>query len=130
MTLMSMLSGEGPETFKLGVAVAPVSDWRLYDTIYTERYMSTPQNNPLGYKKGAPTHYAHRLRKNQKLLIMHGDFDDNVHFQNTVQMINALHVANKQFDLMMYPGKNHSITGGHIRLNLFTKATDYIKANL
>ena len=130
MTLMSMLSGEGPETFKLGVAVAPVSDWRLYDTIYTERYMSTPQNNPLGYKKGAPTHYAHRLGKKQKLLIMHGDFDDNVHFQNTVQMINALQVANKQFDLMMYPGKNHSISGGHIRLNLFTKATDYIKANL
>ncbi len=130
MTLMSMLSGEGPETFKLGVAVAPVSDWRLYDTIYTERYMSTPQNNPVGYKKGAPTHYAHRLGKTQKLLIMHGDFDDNVHFQNTVQMINALQVANKQFDLMVYPGKNHSISGGHIRLNLFTKATDYIKANL
>lgn len=130
MTLMSMLYGEGPDTFKMGVSVAPVSDWRLYDTIYTERYMSTPQKNPEGYKAGSPTSYASNLKASQKLLIMHGDFDDNVHFQNSIQMIDALQAANKQFDFMPYPGKNHSIVGGHTRLNLFTKATMFIKDNL
>ena len=130
MTLMAMLYGDGPDTFKLGVSVAPVTDWRLYDTIYTERYMSTPQKNEEGYEKGAPQTYADRLADHQKLLIIHGDFDDNVHFQNAVQMVDALQAANKQFDLMMYPGRNHGIFGGTTRLNLFTKATEYIKANL
>ena len=130
MTLMAMLYGDGPETFKLGVSVAPVTDWRLYDTIYTERYMSTPQKNEDGYKAGAPQTYADRLKDHQKLLIIHGDFDDNVHFQNTVQMIDALQAANKQFDMMMYPGRTHGISGDKTRLNLFTKATDYIKENL
>jgi len=130
MTLMSMLYGDGPKTFKLGVSVAPVTDWRLYDTIYTERYMSTPQSNPEGYNRGATTRYAQNLADHQKLLIIHGDFDDNVHFQNSIQMIDALQAANKQFDLMVYPGKNHSIAGGNTRLNLFTKATLYIKENL
>ena len=92
--------------------------------------MSTPQKNEEGYEKGAPQTYADRLRDHQKLLIIHGDFDDNVHFQNAVQMVDALQRANKQFDLMMYPGRNHGIFGGTTRLNLFTKATDYIKANL
>ncbi len=130
MTLMGMLYGDGPDTFKLGVSVAPVTDWRLYDTIYTERYMSTPQKNEAGYKKGAPLTYADRLQDHQKLLIIHGDFDDNVHFQNTVQMVDALQRANKQFGMMMYPGRNHGIFGGSTRLNLFKKATEYIKAHL
>ena len=130
MTLMSMLYDDGPDTFKLGVSVAPVTDWRLYDTIYTERYMSTPQKNEAGYEKGAPQTYADRLKAHQKLLIIHGDFDDNVHFQNTVQMVDALQKANKQFDMMMYPGRNHGIFGGSTRLNLFKKATEYIEANL
>lgn len=130
MTLMSMLYGDGPNTFKLGVSVAPVTDWRLYDTIYTERYMSTPQKNEEGYRVGAPQTYADRLQDHQRLLIIHGDFDDNVHFQQSVQMVNALQAANKQFDMMMYPGRNHGIFGGSTRLNLFTKATNYIKENL
>lgn len=130
MTLMSMLYGEGPETFKLGVSVAPVTSWRLYDTIYTERYMSTPQRNETGYERTAPLAYADNLRDDQRLLIIHGDFDDNVHFQNAVQMIDALQAANKQFDFMMYPGKNHGIFGGTTRLNLFRKATDFIARNL
>ncbi|MFQ5569056.1 MAG: S9 family peptidase [Rhodothermales bacterium] len=130
MTLMAMLYGDGPDTFKLGVSVAPVTDWRLYDTIYTERYMSTPQKNPDGYEAGAPQHYADRMKDHQKLLIIHGDFDDNVHFQNAVQMADALQAANKQFEFMMYPGRNHGIFGGTTRLHVFTLATNFIKENL
>ena len=130
LTLMSMLTGDGPETFKLGVAVAPVTDWKQYDTIYTERYMSTPQRNPEGYAKSAPLAYADRLRAEQELLIVHGDLDDNVHFQNAVQMIDALQDAEKQFDMMMYPGRDHGISGGRTRLHVFTLITDYIEENL
>lgn len=130
MTLLSMLYDEGPDTFKLGVSVAPVTDWRLYDTIYTERYMSTPQKNEEGYTLGAPQQYADRMQDDQKLLIIHGDFDDNVHFQNAVQMADALQAANKQFEFMMYPGRNHGIYGGTTRLHLFTLATNFIRENL
>lgn len=130
MTLMSMLYGEGPGTFELGISVAPVTSWRQYDTIYTERYMSTPQHNERGYRNSAPVTWADRLRDNQDLLIIHGDLDDNVHFQNTVQMVDALQQAGKQFDLMMYPGRNHGIYGGMTRLHLYTLITDYIADNL
>jgi dipeptidyl-peptidase-4 len=130
MTLMALLYGDGPQTFKVGVAVAPVTDWRLYDTIYTERYMSTPQQNADGYRDTAPLTFADRLSARQKLLLIHGDFDDNVHFQQSVQLANKLQQANKPFDFMMYPGKNHGIFGGKTRLHLFTKATEYLKANL
>jgi dipeptidyl-peptidase-4 len=130
MTLLSMLYDAGPETFTLGIAVAPVTDWRQYDTIYTERYLSTPQRNPEGYDRGAPVHYADRLRDDQALLIVHGDLDDNVHFQNAIQIVDALQEANKQFDFMVYPGRNHSIAGGNARLHLYTLMTDFIKENL
>ena len=130
MTLMSMLSGEGPETFAVGIAVAPVTDWRLYDTIYTERFMSTPVSNPKGYELGAPLTYADRLREEQSLLIVHGDLDDNVHFQQTLQMVDRLQAANKQFDMMMYPGRNHSIYGDTTRLHLYTLMTDYLVGHL
>ena len=130
MTLMSMLSGDGPDTFKLGVSVAPVTDWRQYDTIYTERYMSTPQRNPEGYKAGAPVTYADRMSPEQELLIVHGDLDDNVHLQNAIQMADALQEAGKQFEMMVYPGKNHGISGGQTRLHLFTLMTDFIEENL
>lgn len=130
MTLMSLLVNDGPSTFSLGVSVAPVTDWRQYDTIYTERYMSTPQANPDGYRITSPVTYADRLSPRQDLLIVHGDADDNVHFQNAVQMVDALIGANKQFDFMMYPGRNHGIYGGTTRLHLFTMITDYIAENL
>lgn len=130
LTLMSMLSGDGPDTFKLGVSVAPVTDWRQYDTIYTERYMSTPQRNPEGYRAGAPVTYADRMSPEQDLLIVHGDLDDNVHLQNAIQMIDALQEAGKQFEMMVYPGRNHSIYGGRTRLHLFTLMTDFIEENL
>ncbi|MEM8488133.1 MAG: S9 family peptidase [Bacteroidota bacterium] len=130
MTLMSMMAGEGAETFKFGASVAPVTDWGLYDTIYTERYMSTPQSNPDGYKLGAPLNYAANLGDHQRLIIVHGDFDDNVHFQNAAQMANELQAANKQFEFMMYPGRNHGIYGGKTRLHLHTMMTRFIREAL
>ncbi|MFB6231317.1 MAG: S9 family peptidase [Salinibacter sp.] len=130
MTLLSMLREEGPSTFDTGLSIAPVTDWRLYDTIYTERYMSTPQRNEDGYEKGAPLAYADRLRADQSLLMVHGDDDDNVHFQNSVQMVNQLQEANKQFQFMMYPTHEHGLAGGKTRLNLFTMLTDTITEHL
>jgi len=129
MTLMSMMSGDGPSTFKWGVSVAPVTHWKQYDTIYTERYMSTPQLNPEGYEAGSPLSYVQNLADHQNLLLVHGDMDDNVHFQNSVQLIDALQVADKQFELMIYPGKNHGIYGGLTRLNLHKKITNFIADN-
>ena len=130
MTLMAMLTGEGNDTFATGMSVAPVTDWRFYDTIYTERYMSTPQANAEGYEQGAPLNYADRLRADQDLFIVHGDYDDNVHFQNSVQMVNQLQSANKQFRFMMYPKRNHGIYGGTTRLHLFTALTNFIEESL
>jgi len=130
LTLLSMLYGEGPETFAAGVAVAPVTNWRYYDTIYTERYLSTPQKNPEGYDRGSPVTYAANLRDDQALLLVHGDADDNVHVQNTVVMADALIAAGKQFELMIYPGRNHSIAGGNTRLHLYTMLTDFFREHL
>lgn len=130
LTLMAMLYGDGPQVFRVGVSVAPVTDWRLYDTIYTERYMSTPQQNPEGYRLGAPLSYADRLTERQRLLLIHGDLDDNVHFQNAALMVDALQQAGKQFAFMMYPGRNHGIYGGNTRLHLFTLITRFLEENL
>jgi len=130
LTLLAMTYGEGPETFSTGIAVAPVTSWRQYDTIYTERYLSTPQLNAEGYDKGSPTTYADRLADDQHLLIVHGSSDDNVHVQNTMAMVDALQAANKQFDLMIYPGRNHGIYGGNTRLHLYTMLTRYVAENL
>jgi len=130
MTLLSVLKDEGPSTFDTGVSVAPVTDWRLYDTIYTERYMSTPQRNQDGYEDGAPQTYADQLQDDQHLLMVHGDDDDNVHFQNSVQMVNQLQAANKQFRFMMYPTREHGIAGGTTRLHLFTMITNMITEHL
>ena len=130
LTLLALTYDEGPETFHMGMAVAPVTSWRQYDTIYTERYLSTPQKNPEGYDLGSPTTYADRLRDDQHLLIVHGDADDNVHVQNTMQMVDALQAANKPFDMMLYPGRNHGIYGGMTRLHLYTLLTRYVAENL
>ena len=132
-TLMSMFKYNGPETIKLGVAVAPVTDHRLYDTIYTERFMSTPQRNPEGYAEGTPNNFVNRMQDHQRLLIIQGDLDDNVHFQNTVHLISALQRANKHFQLMIYPGGNHGMSGTgnpFVYLHLFTTMTDFIVENL
>ncbi len=116
------------DLFKMGIAVAPVTNWRFYDTIYTERFMRTPQENPEGYDHNSPIHFADLLKG--KYLLIHGMADDNVHFQNAVEMTDALIKANKQFDSFAYPNKNHGIYGGTTRLHLYTLMSNYIKNNL
>lgn len=119
---------KGNDTFEMAIAVAPVTSWRFYDTIYTERFMRTPRENPSGYDENSPFNYPELLKG--KYLLVHGSADDNVHVQNTMRMVEALVQANKQFDWAIYPDKNHSIFGGNTRLHLYTKMTDFIKENL
>jgi dipeptidyl-peptidase-4 len=119
---------KGNDTFETAIAVAPVTSWRFYDTIYTERFMRTPAENPSGYDDNSPFNYPELLEG--KYLLIHGSGDDNVHVQNTMRMIEALVQANKQFDWGIYPDKNHGISGGNTRIHLFTKMTNFIKENL
>lgn len=119
---------KGADTFKMAVAVAPVTNWRFYDSIYTERYMQTPQENPSGYDDNSPINHVDKLKG--KFLLIHGSGDDNVHVQNSMQMMEALIQANKQFDSQIYPDKNHGIFGGKTRIQLFNKITNFIKENL
>lgn len=126
MTSLAMTKGEG--LFKMGIAVAPVTNWRYYDNIYTERFMRTPQENPNGYDENSPIHFVDQLSGNY--LLIHGSGDDNVHYQNTMEMVNALVKANKQFDLFIYPNKNHGIYGGNTRNHLFQLMFDYTLKNL
>jgi dipeptidyl-peptidase-4 len=119
---------KGNDVFKMAIAVAPVTSWRFYDTIYTERYMRTPQENPSGYDENSPINHVRKLKG--AYLLIHGSGDDNVHVQNTMRMIEALVQANKQFDWAIYPDKNHGIYGGNTRLQLYTKMTNFIKDNL
>lgn len=119
---------KGADVFKMAVAVAPVTSWRFYDSIYTERYLQTPQENPSGYDDNSPINHVNKLKG--KFLLIHGSADDNVHVQNSMQMMEALIQANKQFDSQIYPDKNHGIYGGKTRIQLFTKITNFIKENL
>ncbi|NHF61522.1 S9 family peptidase [Flavobacteriaceae bacterium TP-CH-4] len=119
---------KGNDTFEMAIAVAPVTSWRFYDTIYTERFMRTPEENPSGYDDNSPFNYPELLKG--KYLLIHGSGDDNVHVQNSMRMIEALVQANKQFDWAIYPDKNHGIYGGNTRIHLFTKMTNFIKENL
>ncbi|MEY8020826.1 S9 family peptidase [Muriicola sp. SD30] len=119
---------QGNDTFELAIAVAPVTSWRFYDTVYTERYMSTPQENPNGYDDNSPLTYPSMLKGDY--LLIHGSGDDNVHVQNTMRMIEELVQANKQFDWAIYPDKSHGISGGNTRLQLYGKMTNFIKDNL
>jgi len=119
---------KGNDVFETAISVAPVTSWRFYDSIYTERFMRTPQENPEGYDLNSPLNFAERLKG--KLLLVHGTADDNVHFQNTMRMVEALVQANKQFDWAVYPDKNHGIYGGQTRVQLYTKMTNFIINNL
>ena len=119
---------KGNDTFEMAIAVAPVTSWRFYDTIYTERYMQTPEENASGYDENSPLTYPDLLKG--KYLLIHGSGDDNVHVQNSMRMVEALVQANKQFDWAIYPDKNHGIYGGNTRLQLYTKMTNFIKENL
>jgi dipeptidyl-peptidase-4 len=119
---------KGADVFKMAIAVAPVTNWRFYDSIYTERYMQTPQENASGYDTNSPINFADKLKGN--FLLIHGTADDNVHFQNSMQFVEALVQANKQFDWAVYPDKNHGIYGGKTRIQLFNKMTNFIKEKL
>lgn len=126
--MSSLAITKGADYFKMAIAVAPVTNWRYYDNIYTERYMRTPQENASGYDDNSPINHVEKLKG--KYLLIHGTGDDNVHVQNTYEMTSALVKANKQFDLFVYPDKNHGIYGGNTRLHLYQMMTDYILNNL
>jgi dipeptidyl-peptidase-4 len=119
---------QGSEVFTMAISVAPVTNWRYYDTIYTERYMGLPQDNPDGYDDNSPINHAEKLKG--AYLLVHGTGDDNVHFQNSIELSETLIQANKPFDQQFYPDKNHGIYGGNTRLHLFTKMTNFIEENL
>lgn len=115
---------KGNDVFKSAIAVAPVTSWKWYDTVYTERFMRSLEENESGYKENSPVYFADQLKGNY--LIVHGIGDDNVHFQNTTEMMNALIKANKQYDTYVYPNRNHGIYGDNARMHLWTKMNDFI----
>jgi dipeptidyl-peptidase-4 len=126
--MSSLCITKGADFFKMAIAVAPVTNWRFYDSIYTERFMQTPAENESGYDDNSPINHVARLKG--KYMLVHGTGDDNVHFQNSAEMVTALVKANKQFDSFYYPDKNHGIYGGNTRLHLYTQMTNFILENL
>lgn len=116
------------DVFKMGIAVAPVTNWRYYDTIYAERYLRKPDQNESGYDDNSPTTHAANLKG--KYLIVAGTADDNVHYQNQMEMVEALVQADVQFDMFTYPNRNHSIYGGNVRYHLYVKMINYVLENL
>ena len=127
MSTNSLLKGS--DIFTTAIAVAPVTSWRFYDTVYTERFLRTPEENPAGYDENSPINYAEKLKGNY--LLVHGTGDDNVHVQNSYRMTNALIEANKQFDMFIVPDRAHGIRkGNNVRLNLYTKMTNFINEHL
>ena len=126
--MSSLCITKGSGVFKAAIAVAPVTNWRYYDSIYTERYMGLPQTNASGYDDNSPINHVDQLRGNY--LLIHGLADDNVHFQNSAEMFSALVKANVQFDFLAYPDKNHGIYGGNTRLHLYDHMTDFVLEKL
>ena len=126
MSANCLFQGEG--IFSMAISVAPVTSWRFYDSIYTERYMGLPQDNAQGYDAYAPLDHVSKMTGD--LLLVHGTADDNVHVQNSMRLIDALVKANKPFDWLIYPDKNHGIYGGYTRQHLYRKMTDFIQKNL
>ncbi len=126
--MTSLAMTKGADIFRAGIAVAPVTNWRFYDSVYTERFLQTPQENPRGYDDNSPIYFVNQLKG--KYLIIHGSADDNVHLQNTMQMTEALTQAGKNFDMQIYTDKNHGIYGGYTRLNLYRKMTNFLLKNL
>ncbi|HDR51722.1 MAG TPA: S9 family peptidase, partial [Mariniphaga anaerophila] len=126
MTLLAM--EKGGELFKAGIAVAPVTNWRFYDTIYTERFMRTPRENPDGYDDNSPLTHAGDIKG--RLLIVHGSADDNVHAQNTYEFTEKLVQEGVQFDMAIYTNRNHGIRGGNTTMHLYTKMTNFLKEQL
>lgn len=126
--MTSLCLSWGADVFTAGIAVAPVTNWRYYDSIYTERYNGLPKDNDEGYDENSPINHTKTMDGN--LLLVHGSADDNVHYQNSMDYVSQLVAANKQFDMMIYPNKDHGIYGGNTRLHLYTKMTNFLKENL
>lgn len=128
LSTLSLLKGN--DVFKMAIAVAPVMNWRYYDNIYTERFLGLPKDNAKGYDDNSPLNFANQLKGNY--LLIHGTGDDNVHFQNSAEMVEKLEEAGKQFEFRIYPNKNHSIYDhtGNTRLNLYQLMTDFIERKL
>ena len=126
--MSSLCITKGADVFSTAIAVAPVTNWRYYDNIYTERFMRTPKENGENYDVNSPINHVDKLKGNY--LLIHGTADDNVHFQNAIEMTSALVNANKQFELFNYPDKNHGIYGGNTRLHLYTLMTNFLNVNL
>lgn len=126
--MSSLCITKGADYYKTAIAVAPVTNWRYYDNVYTERFMRTPQENADGYDMNSPINHVEKLKGNY--LLIHGTADDNVHYQNSMDLITALVKANKQFEHFAYPNKDHGIYGGNTRLHLYTLMTDFILRKL
>lgn len=126
--MSSLCITKGADYFKTAIAVAPVTNWKYYDSIYTERFLDSPKKNNKGYEDNSPINFVNKLKGNY--LLIHGTADDNVHFQNSVDMVDALVKANKQFEQFFYPNKNHGIYGGNTRLHLYTKLTNFLLEKL
>lgn len=119
---------KGSDVFASAIAVAPVTNWKWYDTIYTERYMRTKRENNEGYRANSPVHFAHLLEG--EYMIVHGLSDDNVHFQHTAEMVRALNLENKDYELYIYPNNNHSIVFRNARYHLYTQMTNFLNRSL
>ncbi|MGE0088593.1 MAG: S9 family peptidase [Bacteroidales bacterium] len=126
--MSSLCLFKGADVFKMAIAVAPVTNWRYYDSIYTERFMGLPQDNGLGYDSNSPINHVDKLKG--KFLLVHGTADDNVHVQNSIELVERLVQNGKQFNMMFYPDKNHGIRGGNTTMHLYTMLTNYVKENL
>jgi len=126
--MTSLAMTKNADLFKMGIAVAPVTNWRYYDTVYTERYLKTPQENPGGYDENSPVQFAQNMKG--KFLLVHGTGDDNVHFQNSIAFVDALIKANKDYQTLYYPNRNHGIGGGNTRLHLYRQMTNFVTQNL
>jgi dipeptidyl-peptidase-4 len=126
--MSSLAITKGADVFKMAIAVAPVTNWRYYDNIYTERFMRTPKENEKGYDDNSPINHVKNMKG--KYFLIHGSTDDNVHYQNAMEMVNALVKANKQFDMFIYPNRNHGIYGGNTRNHLFNMMFEYTLKNL
>jgi dipeptidyl-peptidase-4 len=119
---------KGADVFKAGISVAPVTNWRFYDSVYTERYMRTPKENEQGYDDNSPLFHAEKIKG--KYLLIHGTADDNVHVQNTMEFSERMVQANVQFDMALYTNRNHGIWGGNTTMHLYTKMTNFLIENL
>lgn len=126
--MASLMITKGADVIKAAIAVAPVTNWKYYDNIYTERFLRKPQDNKSGYEDNSPVNFTKNIRG--KYLLIHGSADDNVHLQNSMEMAAALVKNNIPFDYMVYPNKNHGISGGMTRLHIYSKMLKFVKENL